>query len=120
MSKKQEETDPWLAQVKVVNELLSEQHINVPNQFSGRQIKRFAQMEALSYLHKKYLLRVDGEDLKNENTWVDILMIGYKTMLKAHKGWAVKLASKVAAAGSQMRMMLNLQRRREILVGGET
>lgn len=119
MSKESRETDPWMAQVKVVNELCSEESINVVNQFNMRQIKRFAQAEMLDYYLKKYCYRLSDDKIDNELSPPGRMLTAYKTMLKAKNAWAVKLAARVASMGTQARMLLNLQRVKEKLIGHE-
>ena len=109
------EAEPWGAANRVVQALVSEDEINVPNFFSKKQVKMFAQLSAMSILYKKYLLR------NNDNgqvTWLDVLIENYKRLLKAQDGKAVKLAARVSVSGQQ-RYLLNLQRVKELLVGRE-
>jgi hypothetical protein len=89
------EAEPWGASNRVVQALVSEEEINVPNFFSKKQVKMFAQLSAMSVLYKKYLLRNDGDA---SPTWLDVLIENYKRLLKAQDGKAVKLASKVAVS----------------------
>jgi hypothetical protein len=120
MPKEKEESqdEPWGAQLRVADALLSEDEINVPNFFSKKQVKMFSQLSALSVLYKQYLLRKNGDAINSSVTWLDVLIENYKTLLKAQDGKAVKLASKVAVSG-KTRLMLNLQRVKEKLVGHE-
>ena len=110
------EAEPWGASNRVVQALVSEDEINVPNFFSKKQVKMFAQLSAMSVLYKKYLLRNDGDA---SPTWLDVLIENYKRLLKAQDGKAVKLASKVAVS-TQSRYLLNLQRVKRLLVGRES
>ena len=110
------EAEPWGASNRVVQALVSEEEINVPNFFSKKQVKMFAQLSAMSVLYKKYLLRNDGDA---SPTWLDVLIENYKRLLKAQDGKAVKLASKVAVS-TQSRYLLNLQRVKRLLVGRES
>jgi hypothetical protein len=110
------EAEPWGAANRVVQALVSEEEINVPNFFTKKQVKMFAQLSAMSVLYKKYLLRNDGDA---SPTWLDVLIENYKRLLKAQDGKAVKLASKVAVS-TQSRYLLNLQRVKRLLVGRES
>lgn len=114
-----EETDPWVAQIKVVDQLCSEEAVNVANQFNMRQIKRFAQAEMLDYYLKRYCYRLDDKQIDEVLSPPGRMLQAYKTLLKANKGWAIKLAAKVASVGGQARMLLNLQRVKEKLIGHE-
>lgn len=109
------EAEPWGAANRVVQALVSEDEINVPNFFSKKQVKMFAQLSAMSILYKKYLLRNNDN---GQATWLDVLIENYKRLLKAQDGKAVKLAARVSVSGQQ-RYLLNLQRVKELLVGRE-
>jgi len=110
------EAEPWGAANRVVQALVSEDEINVPNFFTKKQVKMFAQLSAMSVLYKKYLLRNDSDN--SQATWLDVLIENYKRLLKAQDGKAVKLAARVSVSGQQ-RYLLNLQRVKELLVGRE-
>jgi hypothetical protein len=116
---KEKESDPWGASYRTVDALLSEREISVPNFFTKKQVKMFSQLTALSVLYKQYLLRLQGEDAFKTITWLDVLIEEYMRLLKAEDGKAVKLASRVAVSG-QSKVMLNLQRVKERLVGRES
>lgn len=107
------EGEPWGAQKKVVEALLSERQIKVANFFSKKQVKSFAQIFAVSYLIKAYLYR----DERNV-TWIDNLAIDLMTMNKAIDGKSVKLASKVAIGGT-VRSIFNLSRWKKLIEGQE-
>jgi len=110
------EAEPWGAANRVVQALTSEDEINVPNFFTRKQVKMFAQLSAMSVLYKKYLLRNDSDN--SQATWLDVLIENYKRLLKAQDGKAVKLAARVSVSGQQ-RYLLNLQRIKELMVGRE-
>jgi len=110
------EAEPWGAANRVVQALTSEDEINVPNFFTKKQVKMFAQLSAMSVLYKKYLLRNDSDN--SQATWLDVLIENYKRLLKAQDGKAVKLAARVSVSGQQ-RYLLNLQRIKELMVGRE-
>lgn len=108
------EGEPWGAQKKVVEALLSEKQIKVANFLKKRQIWNFAQIFAASYLVRTYLYRDEGKNV----TWIDNLALDLLTMNKALDGKSVKLASKVAIGGT-VRSIFNISRWKKLIEGEE-